>query len=51
MNKKEIQKKYYKKIRLIDDCNKHYYTKSFPLVTDSEYDKIKNDYYLYYNQK
>ena len=45
MNKKEIQKKYNKKIRLFDDYNKHYYAKSSPLVTDSEYDKIKNDIY------
>ena len=49
MNKKEIQKKYYKKIKLIDDCNKHYYTKSFPLVTDSEYDKIKNLVFFFQN--
>ena len=44
MNKKEAQKKYAKKIRLIDKYNKHYYTKSSPLVTDREYDEIKNDY-------
>jgi len=46
MNKKEIQKKYNKKIRLLDDYNKHYYAKSSPLVTDSKYDKIKNDIYI-----
>ena len=46
MNKKEIQKKYNKKIRLLDDYNKHYYAKSSPLITDSEYDKIKNDIYI-----
>jgi DNA ligase (NAD+) len=45
MNKKEAQKKYAKKIRLIDEYNKHYYTKSSPLVTDREYDEIKNDIY------
>jgi len=45
MNKKEVQKKYNKKIRLIDEYNKHYYTKSSPLVTDGEYDEIKNEIY------
>ena len=46
MNKKEVQKKYNKKIRLIDEYNKYYYTKSSPLVTDKEYDEIKNDIYI-----
>ena len=46
MNKKEAQKKYNKKIRLIDEYNKHYYIKSLPLVTDKEYDEIKNEIYI-----
>ena len=46
MNKKEVQKKYNKKIRLIDEYNKYYYSKSSPLVSDKEYDEIKNDIYI-----
>jgi hypothetical protein len=30
MNKKEVQKKYNKKINLINDYNKYYYNKSAP---------------------
>ena len=46
MNKKEVQKKYNKKIKIINNYNKHYYNKSLPLVTDKEYDEIKNDILL-----
>ena len=38
MNKKEIQKKYDKKIELIDNYNKFYYSKDSPLISDKEYD-------------
>ena len=46
MNKKEIEKKYNKKIKLINNYNKHYYNRSLPLVTDKEYDEIKDDILL-----
>jgi DNA ligase (NAD+) len=50
MNKKEIQKKYDKKIELIDNYNKFYYSKNSPLVSDKEYDELKNDI-LYLEKK
>ena len=42
MNKKEIKKEYKKKISLLINYNKFYYDKSKPLVTDNEYDDLKN---------
>ena len=38
MKKKEIQKIYKKKIKLIKKFNEFYYNKSKPAVTDEEYD-------------
>ena len=46
MNKKDVQEKYNKKIKLINSYNKHYYEKSSPLVSDKEYDEIKKDILL-----
>ena len=46
MNKKEIQKNYGKKIKLINNYNKYYYNESSPLVSDKEYDEIKQDIFL-----
>ena len=46
MNKKEIQKNYNIKIKLISDYNKSYYNESTPLVSDKEYDEIKLDIFL-----
>ena len=46
MNKKEIQKEYNKKIKLINIYNKYYYNDSAPLVSDKEYDELKKDIYL-----
>jgi len=43
MNKKEIQISYRKKIKLINQYNKFYYAESNPLVSDKEYDHLKND--------
>ncbi len=43
MNKKKIQTEYEKKIKLIKKFNKYYYEKSESIVSDAEYDKIKND--------
>ena len=43
MNKKEIEIKYKKKIKLINQYNKFYYDKSNPLVSDKEYDYLKRN--------
>ena len=43
MNKKEIQSIYKKKIKLIKKYNQFYFDKSDPIVSDSEYDKLKNE--------
>ena len=42
MNKKEIESEYKKKIKLLTTYNKAYYDNSKPLVTDEEYDNLKN---------
>jgi DNA ligase (NAD+) len=42
MNKKRIEIKYKKKIKLLIDYNKNYYDASKPLVSDKEYDELKN---------
>jgi DNA ligase (NAD+) len=42
MNKKKIISEYKKKIRLIVNYNKNYYDISKPLVSDKEYDDLKN---------
>ena len=42
MNKKEIQKEYNKKIRLLTSYNKAYYDADKPLVSDKEYDDLRN---------
>ena len=46
MNKKKIQLKYEKKIKLINNYNKNYYDKNNPLVTDSDYDHLKKEILL-----
>ncbi len=46
MSKKDIQRKYKEKIRLISKFNNFYYNKSDPLVSDSEYDNLKKDIIL-----
>ena len=46
MIKKEIQKEYKKKINLLNKFNKYYYDESKPLVSDSEYDELKNEILL-----
>ena len=43
MNKKQIQKKYNEKIKLIDKYNDYYFDKSQPLVSDHVYDSLKKD--------
>ena len=42
MNKKKIESEYKKKIKLFTNYNKKYYDDSKPLVTDKEYDDLKN---------
>ena len=46
MNRKEIQKEYNKKIKLINIYNKYYYNDSAPQVSDKEYDELKKEIYL-----
>ena len=43
MNKKKILSYYKKKIKKLEEFNKHYYEKSAPLVKDFEYDDLKNE--------
>ena len=43
MNKKELLKKYNKKIQLINNYNKYYYNKNKPLVDDYQYDDLKKE--------
>ena len=42
MDKKKINKQYSEKIKLVNRYNKYYYNNNEPLVTDKEYDKLKN---------
>ena len=46
MKKKEIQTEYKKKLRLIQKFNKFYFDKSKPIVSDKEYDDLKNEIIL-----
>ena len=46
MKKKEIEIKYNKKIKIINEYNKFYYDQSEPLVSDKEYDKLKKEILL-----
>ena len=46
MNKKEIQKEYNQKIRLYNEYNKHYYDNSLPIVSDKEFDELKQNIFL-----
>ena len=46
MDKKEIETNYKKKIKLLTNYNKNYYDKSSPLVSDKEYDNLKQDILL-----
>ncbi len=43
MKKKEIQKKYNEKIKLINKYNAYYYEKSNPIVNDQVYDNLKKE--------
>jgi len=41
--KEPFSKEYIKKIKLLDKYNKHYYQNQNPLVSDKEYDELKNE--------
>ncbi len=43
MDKDLIKKDYNKKIKLLENYNKHYYDKDNPIITDQEYDLLKED--------
>ncbi len=43
MNNDKIKKYYSKKLKLFEKYSKHYYDKSEPLVSDSEFDNLKNE--------
>ena len=46
MNNEQIKKEYSKKIKEINKLNENYYNNSKPLVSDSEYDFLKNEVLL-----
>ena len=43
MNEDQIKNEYSKKIKLFKKYNKYYYDKSNPIVSDQEFDALKND--------
>ena len=43
MSNTSIKKNYLKKIKLLKKYNKFYYDKSKPLISDKEYDELKQD--------
>ena len=43
MKKEEINKRYRKQKKLLDKYNHHYFNLDAPLISDSKYDKIKNE--------
>ncbi len=43
MNNDLIKKDYFKKIKLLQNCNKYYYEKSKPIFSDEEFDLLKRD--------
>ena len=46
MNKKKIESDYKKKIKLLTSYNKNYYDVSNPLISDKEYDDLKNSIFI-----
>ena len=38
-----IKKNYLNKIKLIKKCNKYYYDKSSPVISDEKYDRLKRE--------
>ena len=43
MNNDLIKKDYFKKIKLIQKYNQHYYDKDKPVITDQEFDLLKKE--------
>ena len=43
MNNISIKKNYLNKIKLIKKCNKYYYDKSNPVISDEKYDQLKRE--------
>ena len=43
MNKDLIKKDYLKKIKILQKHNKHYYDRNNPIISDREFDLLKND--------
>ncbi len=50
MNRKKIESKYKKKIKILINYNKNYYDTSKPLVTDKEYDDLKKSILILENK-
>ena len=46
MKKIQIETQYKKKIKLLIQYNKNYFDKNNPIVSDSDYDKLKNEILL-----
>ena len=46
MSKKEIQKDYNRKIKLFNEYSKYYYNNSSPIVSDKEFDELKQNILL-----
>ena len=46
MDKKNIEERYNKKIKILNDLNEYYYDRSAPKVSDQEYDELKNEIQL-----
>ena len=51
MKKKEIEKKYKNYIQLLKKYNLFYFSNNDPLVSDSDYDKLKRDILIYFLKK
>jgi DNA ligase (NAD+) len=57
MQRKEVEKNYIKKIKELKEHNKAYFDKDEPIISDSVYDKIKQEIldlekkYKYLNNK
>ncbi|MDC3355616.1 NAD-dependent DNA ligase LigA [Candidatus Pelagibacter sp.] len=43
MKNEEVKKNYLKKIKKFENCNKNYYEKSKPILSDAEFDRLKNE--------
>ena len=43
MQNEEVKKNYLKKLKKFNDCNKNYYEKSKPILSDAEFDRLKNE--------